>query len=153
MSADLVSLAAVLLDGGVIDAKDCEELENEELSLESRIAKLIISVGKKHSEGSKGLADILEECKEQHGDSEAYKALKQLLDSSCTSSRECHTESSVNSGIDINLLSYFSWHFILCEDVWRWLQKMVKHQRITRKGYFFSYRYSTLFKYTIQLAT
>ena len=110
MSADLASLAAALLAGGVIDSKDFEELENRELSLASLIDKLTIAVKKKSSESTKGLADLLEANKEQHGESEAFKALKQLVDSGHTSSCKYHIESSQHAATDniIFSISYIS---------------------------------------------
>ena len=92
MSANLKSLSTALLAGGIIDAKDYAELENEELLLTSRIAKLTICVRKWYNEGHKGLAEILEANKEQHGDSEVNQALKKIVDSNRPSSCEYHTE-------------------------------------------------------------
>ena len=90
MSDSLVSLAAVLLSRGLLDSKDFEELKNEDISLENRIAKLTLLTEGRFSKGSqyRDVAEILEANKEKHGHSDTFKVLKKIIDSGQSSSSE-----------------------------------------------------------------
>ena len=90
MSAALVSVATALLAGGVINTSVYEELKDEAHSLTSRTDKLVTFVKGKCSKDCQDLADILEANKEQYGDSEAFKALQQIVDSTQSTSGEYH---------------------------------------------------------------
>ena len=78
MNADL---ATVLLDSDLIDASAYEELKNDIHSSRSFIDKLVFFVTKKCCKDYQSLADILKANKEQYGDSDAFKALQEIIDS------------------------------------------------------------------------